>query len=746
MSTEDDDLDFDVRAWVAKLWRGKWIIAICVLFAVTFGYLTASTYEPTYRATAKVMFDAPSTEIIDLGGGAIAPIRQDGLQDQIEVLRSANLAARVVDQLRLVNSPEFNPRLRQEPDTLLRRLRAQVAIPDLVTNLLMDLGLREPPPPPAPEPSDEDVAERDRRVVINNVLNQLATQPIPNSRVIQVTFTSLSPNTAAAVANAFAEQYIVDQLNARLEATRAATDWLSGRVDELQIRVQTAEEAVENARADLSFEAGQSLQITQEQLQALNATLSISRNAARAAEATYNRLVAAIEEEADYGSVPEFRAAETIANNRARQADLSAERTVLLQSVGEDHPAIIRIDRVLEETSRAMREEAQQVVDAARMEWVALQEEEADIEADVRALETLALEQSRSEVTVRQLEREAQASRALYENFLGRLQETSEQERLEEPNARILTVAEPPLAPLTQRQDRILQISAIIGVVIGVGIILLLDHLNNTFRSAPQLQQITNEPVLGTLPSIGRGLRRKSVLERFREKPKSSLAEAVRNLRTSILFSDVDNPPKVVMFTSSVPREGKSTSAMLVAMTSRQMGRSAIIVDCDLRLPALADLLGHKENQPGLLSALNDSAKLDDAIYKDEGSGLHVLMTTKSEPRSSVNAADILSSKRFKDLLDQLKTQYDLIILDAPPTLAVSDPRILASYTDTIVYVVKWDSTPRGAVLEGLKELKSVNAPIAGVVLTLINEAKASGYAYEGYSYYRGKYRNYYSD
>jgi Mrp family chromosome partitioning ATPase len=176
------------------------------------------------------------------------------------------------------------------------------------------------------------------------------------------------------------------------------------------------------------------------------------------------------------------------------------------------------------------------------------------------------------------------------------------------------------------------------------------------------------------------------------------------------------------------------------------MGKSAVIVDCDLRLPALADLLGGKNEGPGLLSAVEGTATLDEAIAHDEETGLHVLMTKPSEPRSNVNAADILSSQRFDDLIDELKATYDLVILDTPPTLAVADPRILSSHADVVVYVVRWDHTPRGAVQEGLKELRTINAPVGGVVLSMVNEAKAARYAYEGYSTYRGRYRNYYVD
>ncbi|MCR9152385.1 MAG: CpsD/CapB family tyrosine-protein kinase [Rhodobacteraceae bacterium] len=164
----------------------------------------------------------------------------------------------------------------------------------------------------------------------------------------------------------------------------------------------------------------------------------------------------------------------------------------------------------------------------------------------------------------------------------------------------------------------------------------------------------------------------------------------------------------------------------------------------NLRLPALAKLLRADDGGPGLLSVLEGSASLDEAIFKDAETGLNVLMTKPSEPRSNINAADILSSHKFQALIAELKARYDLVILDTPPVLVVTDARILAREADAVVYVVRWDNTPRGAVTEGLKELKSVNAPIAGLALTLVDESRASRYSYEGYSYYKGRYKDYY--
>jgi polysaccharide biosynthesis transport protein len=741
--------EIDLRALLLKLWRGKWILIVSVLLFGLAGYLSVAQIEPTYRATAKVMFDLNRSRVVNLDQVVVSPeVSERTLQNQIEILRSTSLIERVVDLEGLDRDPEFNPRLREPVPTLMSRVRSFIAVPPEAREILQDLGIFSPPPPPGPPPDPELMAARERQIVNRNVVSRLSLQPVSGSRVIDISFVSHNPATAARVANRIAEQYMVDQLEARLDATRAASDWLSMRLEELELRVQSAEDAVERARGELAVEAGQSIEITQQQLHALNASLSETRNAATATRSTYERLEASVRDGRDFGEIAEFRefrASEMIRTFRIREAELARRPATLAGSVPATHPAMREVERQLAGVRESIDAEALRVVEAARADWASQQEQLQRLEADVRELEAMALEQSRRQLTLRQLEREAQARRALYENFLTRFTEVSEQEELQTAGVRILSTAQRPLAPLAETRQRPLMVALVIGLFTGFGIIVLREIFNNTYRSALQLEAMTGEPVLGSIPRVGRRARRRDILKDFKQKPKSSLAEAVRSLRTSILYSNVDNPPHVVMFTSSVPREGKSTTAMLMAMTSRQMGKSAIIVDCDLRLPALARLLNADDKNPGLLSVLAGTDTLDEAIFQDAETGLHVLMSKSSESRGPLNAADVLSSDRFRNLIEQLKASYDLVILDTPPALIVADARIVSGLADAVVHVVRWNHTPRGAVLEGLKELRAVHAPIAGMALSLVNEAQASRHAYERNGYDRAKYKDYYA-
>ena len=734
----DDDV-IDIRELLGKLWRGKWIIIVSTFFAGLMGVLFASQYEPTYTARTKVMFDINASQVVDVGQSVVRI--DETLENQVEILQSTNLIERVIADLGLADHPEFNPALRVETETLVDRIRGYLSVRAMLRSVLEDRGLVAPPPPP---PDAVEAESRLRRSVIAQVRGNLRLTPVWDTKVIEIGYRASEPRLASRIANTFAQQYITDQLDAKLEATREATVWLSDRVEQLRLRVESAEEAVEAERAELAEDTGQTVGVTQAQLEAVNSTLTRARAELSASEAVYERLTNAVEEGSDFGAISEFRASALIQSYRTTEDDLMSQETALAERVPDDHPARVRLAQRLAEVRDNIQREARRIVEATRLDVAAQSERIADLERELDVLEERSLIQSQASIRIRQLEREAEASRALYENFLARLKETSEQESLQTANARILSPAEVPLSPDAARSRRTLMLALLLGGMAGVGLIFLLDKLNNTFRAPGQAEDLTGQAFLGSVPSVGRRLRRRDVLAHFQGNPKSGLAEAVRSLRTSILFSRVDEPPKTVMFTSSVPREGKSTTSMLVALTSRQMGKSAIIVDCDLRLPSLARLLPATGHASGLLSLLEGTASLDEAIYRDDESGLDVLMTVPSEPRSNVNAADILSSKKFADIIEDLKARYDLVIFDSPPTLVVADSRILSRLVDAIVYVIRWDSTPRGAVLEGLKELKAVNAPLIGIAFTMLNEARASKYSYEGYSYYRGKYKDYY--
>lgn len=732
--------EIDMRALAAMLWRGKWIIALCALIFGGLGALMTTQQTPRYAATATVLFEAPRANI-EAGEAVVESTLTGPINNQIEVLRSAALMDRVVDTLDLTKDARFNPALRPPPEPT---WRDRFHVPAQVRELLIAAGLHTPPPPPGPSLSATDALDTAKRGIVRRLQRDIRLDPVPDTFVIRIGYTATDRQAAALIANTVAEQYIVDQIEGKLETFRAANTWLTDRVNELQLRVERAESAVLAAQAKVSDRVGANLQAVEQRLTALTSIRGEARTETSDLGARYARLNAALTSGAAIRTLPEFRDAPTIDALLDREDALLAEDELLSATLLPNHPSRQRLADLLGKTRTGLRTEAQRILEALRLEHSVAREREAQLDAEIATLEAQAHRLSTESVEIRNLEREAQASRVLYESLLTRLQETNAQEDLQSAEARILTPADLPPHALNRTQNRTILLMVIGGTLLGVGLVVLRERLNNTFRSPGHTEHLTGQPVLATIPRTGIRVKRSDLMDSLTQKPNSALAESIRNLRTSILLANVDRPPKVVMFTSSVPREGKSMTSMLMAITSRQMGKSAIIVDCDLRMPALSKVLQVGSDRPGLLSVIDGSASVEEAVYVEPDTGLHVLMTQASERAAKINAADVLASETFRQLIARLSEMYDLVVLDTPPTLVVTDARIVAGLTDAAVFCVRWDSTPRDAVKEGLRELASVNAKLTGVVMTLVDERRASRYAFDGYSYYKGRYRDYY--
>lgn len=738
----------DIRQIAVVVWRRKWLIAAVFICFQVLAFLATTQMPPRFAATATVLLTPDRLKVVDIEEVLSRDAQNESLQNQVEILRSTSLLSQVARSLGLAGVPEFNP---VGPTSAPWLTEAIAEARTAITSTLLDLGILSPAAParpPAEEIADDTGAapsEPDWLAHVAALRAGLKIVPIPNSLVLRISYTSTDPELSARVANAIVDQLIVDQLDAQLQATKSATEWLTGQVQNLQERLRDAENAVETMRTELARAAGQSSDITRQQLEAQVAALATARSQRVALEARHERVKSAIAEGDDFGEISEFRASAIMEAYRARGAELR-DQAVDIRAIGRlDDPLLRSIDVRLQSLERSTQLEARRIAEALRNDVAAAYEEEQKLAAQVRELEQKSFRQARGELRLRELEREAQASRQLYENFLARLNETSAQETLQGASARLLTPAEVPGGADTTLPDRILLAGGALGLLVGCGLVMLFEQLNNTFRSITELESQVGYPVLASLPRIGARTRRASVLRHLKEKPSGSLAEAVRNLRTSILRSDAGAAPRVVMFTSSVPREGKSTTAYLVALTSQQMGRSAIVVECDFRLSSLADLSGLRGKRPGLLSVLEGRADLDEAIAQDPETGLSVLAVRPKEAQGQVNAADILMSRRFANLVSTLRGRYELVVLDTPPALLVTDARIVSSLADAVVFAVRWDHTPRGAVKEGLRELSSLEAPVAGVFFTMVYESRAARGGFDGYGYYRGRYRGYYT-
>ncbi|NNU79061.1 AAA family ATPase [Halovulum dunhuangense] len=312
-----------------------------------------------------------------------------------------------------------------------------------------------------------------------------------------------------------------------------------------------------------------------------------------------------------------------------------------------------------------------------------------------------------------QLDREADATGLLYESFLTRLKETAIQTGAHQPDARILSPAVAPPSPHSPRPALILLLGLILGAGAGAIWVLAREEWSARLRTAEEAERVTGLPVLASLPELGE--RHRDPLHHAIQRPDAPLAAAVRSLRGSILLSNLDRPPRVILVTSSVAGEGKTTHALLLAQMLAAWGKSVLLIEADTRRAGILGRLG-LPRQRGLLSVLAGLCPLDEALVAPAGLSFSIL----PGEATSANAADILATGRFRDFLKKMRDTYDHVVIDTPPVLDTADARVLAPAADAVIYAARWNRTTRAQLRRGLAQFRNYGLPVTGIALTRI--------------------------
>jgi capsular exopolysaccharide synthesis family protein len=725
-SSEEAGESIDLREYLRVLYRRRGVIVGIFSLVMVGVVLYLWQVVPLYTAHAQLTLDLRKTKVTnieDVMSGLTAESSVIGTE--MDILRSSSLVGRMVDKLRLAQDPAFNPSLNPEQ---------QSGLFDSLATWFSSLWLMAPDA----VVDTDTVAQHLRQSIIERLQLSLKVEQKKITNTITVSFTNPDASRAAQLANTLAELYLTDQLEAKFDATKQANEWLANRLETLRKEVQEAEQAVKKIREQGKIVQGKGGTILEQQLGDINAQLVAAQVKVSQAEARLRGGREMAGRSGGVESLGEVLNSTAVQNLRGSETELRRKKAELGQRYGDKHPQVIQVEAELKDVRSKLHEETNRILQNLENELRVARAAESTLQRSLAELQAQAGRTMDTELQARELERRAESSRTLYQAFLSRFQETKEQEHLQRPDARVISKADIPGEPSSPQKNKVLLLGAFAGFILGIGGAFLLESLDRGFRTSAQVEQVTGLPVLGMVPLLN--ISQGSVVDYVTQKPFSALAEALRAIRNAIHLANVDKPAKTVMVTSSLPSEGKSSFSASIGRLAAAAGTKTLLIDADLRRPSLAKLFSGLEREIKLEDLLQNDTAPKEAIAVDPETNLHILFAHGKTPLT----AELLGSLRMQQLLDQLSQEFELILIDTPPIMGISDGWKLARHIDSLVYLVEWAETPRETVQTALRQLEVIGISPTGLVLSKVNMRQQQQYGYGGYGYYYSKYQNYY--
>src|SRR6266571_1641749 len=703
--------------YLLVLRKHQWLILSFMLAVVTIVTISTFRMQPVYVATARVEIDRENANILPFQGSDSYDYMMDlenYIETQSKILTSETLALQTIRNNALSARPEFS-----SPDG------------------------------PSEAVASGSLANQKRPPELAEFLGSLSVKRVPNSRLMDVSFESTDPQLAARIVNAHIASYIEQNFRSKYEATTQASTWLADQLGELKIRVQRSEDArIAYERQNQIWTLDDKQNITTQRLSDINKQLTDAQNERMKKESLYQFAKAG-----NLDAVPEVQNNSALGDLFKKRSEASSQYADALAQYGPNFPKVQRLQAQIKEFDQTIEKEKQKILDVLESDYHETQQRETFL---ARALDQQKAETNQMAgklVEYNILKREAEANKTLYEGLMTKLKETAISAGLRSSNIRVVDPAMIPSSPARPAKTRNIALALLIGLVGGIGLALMREYLDNTVKNPDDVESLARLPSLAVVAqftgSNGTGKRSGPLLgfsSNGHDKhielvahhlPKSQWSEAFRALRTSILLSQADHPPQVILVTSALPREGKTTTAANLAVTLAQLGDTTVLVDADLRKPGIGRLLNLGSGKyAGLSSYLAGVSSLDLVSVPHPAIPNLVAIPTGPLPP---NPADLLSSHKLADAIAELRTKFKFTVIDSPPIMAATDAVILSVQADGVLLVVRSGETPKEAFTRTRDLLTSVKCHILGVVLNAVDSSAPDYYySYRYYPYSEG--------
>lgn len=695
--------------------KHQWLILSFMLAVVSITAIGTFRMQPVYVATSRIEIDHANSNILPFQNSDDYMVDLENyIETQSKILTSETLALQTIRSGILSGQSDFST----DPS----------ASDALATGSLANL---KPPPE------------------LSAFLASLGVKRVPNSRLLDISFESTDPLQAAQIVNAHIKNFIEQNFQSRYEATTRASTWLTDQLNELKIRVEKAEDArITYERQNQIWAVDDKQNVTTQRLADLNRQLTDAQSERMRKQSMFEFAKAG-----DIDSVPQIRDNPAVQDLLRKRADINTQFLDASTQYGPNFPKVQRLQSQLTELDASIDKEKKAVMARLQSEYAEARQREQ--------LLSQALDQQKSEVNQMSermvqysiLKREAEANKALYDGLLTKLKEAGISAGLRSSNIRVVDPAMVPTYPARPAKTRNILLSLVIGLVGGIGLALLREYMDNTVKSPDDIEALVRLPSLAVVPAFSEsnGDRPRSKLLKgassnghdkrielvAQHLPKSQMSEAFRALRTSLLLSQADHPPQVILVTSALPREGKTTAAANLAVTLAQLGDRTLLIDADLRKPGIGRLLSLGSGKyAGLSSFLAGVSSLDLVTIQHPAiPNLSAIPTGPLPP----NPADLLSSHKLDEAIAELRTKFKFIVIDSPPIMAATDAVILSVKADGVLLVVRSGETPKEAFMRTRDLLLSVKCHLLGVVLNAVDStAPDYYYSYRYYPYSEG--------
>jgi capsular exopolysaccharide synthesis family protein len=746
---QQEEKEVHLRDYWRVIWKRRWMIIAVFLIAVIFTTIKGLTVKPLYRGTTTIQINIENPQIVDFKEiFTVNMWAMDYYQTQYKILESRNLARRAVQRLSLTQHPDFLP----QPLSPYQKFKSDIlsSVFGFLRSLNPFSSSSKSPSSSQSLPIDNEDSVNDKAApFVSGFLSRLKIEPVRESRLVRIHFDSYYPELAGQAPNILAEEYIQMNLDFRVQSTEQAQEWLGKQLEDLKAKVERADEAMQafGSKNDI-ISLDDNENIVMKRLSELNDALAKAESERMAKEALYRQIKQ--DKDRAFDALPSILENKLIQDLKQTYIQLEAQYMRLSETFKPNYPEMVRLKNQMESTQRRLNLEVEKILSSIKNEYEASLRRESLLRAAFEQQKSRTLEMQQKSIQYNILKRESDTNKDLYKSLLQRMKEVGVSAGFNASNIQIVDRAETPRGPFMPDRHRSLLLAAVVGLFLGVGLAFFFEYLDNTVKTPEDVEQLLRLPSFGMIPELSCERRRRIHGEKPSSnksapvelitcnQPRSMLSEAYRNIRTSLLLSFSEQPPKKIVVTSPNPLEGKTTTLINTAISLSQTGARVLIVDADMRKPRIHKVLGNG-NGVGLSNFLSGNAKLWSVIRRSDIQNLYYIPAGSSPP----NPAELLGSALFRDMVQALAERFDHILIDAPPVLGFADSVILSSAVDGVMLVVTAGKTSRIALQRAKEALLQVNAKILGVVINRVNihHGEYSDYYYR-YQYYYGEGAN----